>query len=87
MKLTKNMFSCWNDNEYDNKLIITHSAKIKSVELADYILQCQIKADDYDKMNGIIVDLMTRLKKCEENSEDWERICNIPEWDVVESEK
>ena len=81
------MFSCWNDNEYDSELIITHSPKIKSVELADYILKCQEKAGDYNKMNGIIVDLMTRLKKCEENSEDWERISNIPEWDVVESEK
>jgi hypothetical protein len=68
------MFSCWNNNQYNNELIITHSNKIKSVELADYILKCQEKADNYDVMNDIILDLMTRLKKCKENSKDWEKI-------------
>ena len=52
-KLTKNMFSCWDGNEYDNELIITHSPKIRSVELADYILQCQVKADNYDMLMKI----------------------------------
>jgi len=74
MELTKNMFSCWNDNEYDNELIITHSTKIKSVELADYILQCKVKADEYDMLMKIVSDLTARLKKCEENSNDWEKI-------------
>jgi len=37
-------------------------------DIIDEILQNQEKASDYNKMNGIIVDLMARLKKCEENN-------------------
>ena len=85
MKLDKNMFSCWNGNEYDNELIITHTPRIRSVEMADYILQCQTKADEYDMLLKIASDLTARLKKCEENSKDWERIANVPEWDITKS--
>jgi len=82
MKIYKNMFSCWNENEYNNELIITHTPKTKSVELADYILQCQVKADEYDMLMKIVSDLTARLKKCEENSEeDWEEYRKMVEWD------
>jgi len=41
----------------------------------------KIKAIDYDSLLKITGDLIRRLKICEENSKDWERTANIPEWD------
>ncbi len=78
MKLTRDQFSNWEDETdkgyervFDDELCISiDTKKYSSKQVADYILMCQEKADDYDKMNGIIVDLMIRLKKCEENSKD-----------------
>ena len=72
MKLTKDRFSCWEnvededyDNIFDDELIIKIYPSETSKQIADYILECQEKADDYDKMVNIIFDLTNRVKKCE----------------------
>ena len=42
---------------------------------------------EYYKLEQENKRLRLKLKNYEENSEDWERIANIPEWDVEESER
>ena len=47
MKLTKDQFKFWDDN--DNELVIEYDPKeCSSKELADYILDCQEKAIKWD---------------------------------------
>jgi spermidine/putrescine-binding protein len=78
MKLTKTQFSNWeneNDKDYerifDDELIIKiDTKKYSSKQVADYILMCQEKAGEYDKMECMVFDLTKRLKICEENSKD-----------------
>lgn len=72
MKLTKKRFSCWedkDDNDYqkdlDDELIISVNPEERSRDIADYILKCQEKAKDYDKLERIVFDLTRRLKECE----------------------
>jgi len=72
MKLTKDRFSCWENVEdedyeqkFDDELIISIKPEERSRDIADYILECQEKAKDYDKMVNITFDLTNRVKKCE----------------------
>jgi hypothetical protein len=72
MKLTKDRFSCWEqvgdedyEKDFDDELIIKIYPSETSKQIADYILECQEKADDYDKMVNITFDLTNRVKKYE----------------------
>lgn len=59
MKITKKQFKFWGDvgdetgvsDEFDDELIIEHDPKeYSSNELADYILECQEKAEKYNEL-------------------------------------
>ena len=72
MKLTKDRFTNWEDiddedyeQKFDDELIISIKPEERSRDIADYILECQEKADDYDKMVNITFDLTNRVKKYE----------------------
>lgn len=66
------MFSCWEDKDdkdyqkdFDDELIISVNQDERSRDIADYILMCQEKAKDYDKLERIVFDLTRRLKEYE----------------------
>lgn len=57
MKLDKTRFSTWENIEdedyqkdFDDELIIKVYLKESSLEIADYILKCQEKAEKFDKL-------------------------------------
>lgn len=57
MKLDKTRFSTWENiededyqKEFDDELIIKVYLKESSLEIADYILKCQEKAEKFDKL-------------------------------------
>jgi|LWDU01.1.fsa_nt_gi spermidine/putrescine-binding protein len=78
MKLTKSQFSNWEDETdkgyeriFDDELCISiDTKKYSSKQVADYILMCQEKAGEYDKMERMVFDLTKRLKICEENAKN-----------------
>jgi len=61
MKLDKNRFTCWeciDDNDYENKfddeLIISIKEGETNRDIADYILECQEKAEKWDKIDDFM---------------------------------
>ena len=72
MNITKDRMKTWErvgDNDYDkeldDELMIELEYGETSREMGDYILKCQEKAKDYDKLEKIVFDLTQRLKECE----------------------
>jgi len=55
MKLSKDRFSCWEqvgdedyEKDFDDELIISIKPEERSRDIADYILECQEKAEKWD---------------------------------------
>ena len=72
MNITKDRISSWErvgdtdyEKKFDDELIISLKEGETSREMGDYILKCQEKAREYDKMERIVSDLTQRLKECE----------------------
>jgi len=72
MKLTKDRFTNWEDiddedyeQKFDDELIISIKPEERSRDIADYILECQEKADDYNKLLNITHDLKQKNKRYE----------------------
>ena len=72
MKITKDRIHSWEqihekdyEKKFDDELIILLEPDETSREMGDYILECQEKAREYDKMKKIVFDLTQRLKECE----------------------
>ena len=79
MKITKDRIHSWeqvNERDYekkfDDELIILLNPDETSREMGDYILECQEKAKDYDKMNKIIYDLTQSKIKLKEKAEKYD---------------
>lgn len=72
LEITKDMLSSWereNDKDYDilldDELIISVPSNVTSKQIADYILECQTLAKDYDRLLNIVQDLKRRLRNRE----------------------
>jgi len=59
MKLTKDRFTCWEciddddyENKYDDELIINVNEGETNRDIADYILECQEKAEKWDLVDN-----------------------------------
>jgi len=57
LKLTKDRFTAWEhkwdedyDERYDDELIVEVREGESNIEIADYILECQEKAERWDKI-------------------------------------
>ena len=59
MKLTKDRFTCWEciddddyENKFDDELIINVNEGETNRDIADYILECQEKAEKWDLVDN-----------------------------------
>ena len=95
MKLDKSRFTCWEciddddyENKYDDELIINVNEGETNRDIADYILECQEKADNWDKVSdddgyaGSRADMILKLSR--ENKELREK---ADKWDLVDNTK
>ena len=71
MKLDKSRFTCWEciddddyENKYDDELIINVNEGETNRDIADYILECQEKAEKWD-----FVDNTKKISKLFEENE------------------